>query len=119
MGAFVKGDVIVASFPFSDLTAAKKRPALVVATLTGDDVILFQITSQAVADSYALPLADRDCTSGGLRQACIFALIASLPVTAASLIGGNDRPHEKAGGARETGPDPHDLSRQQPIQQNA
>ena len=53
MGAFVKGDVIVASFPFSDLTAAKKRPALVVATLTGDDVILFQITSQAVADSYA------------------------------------------------------------------
>ena len=69
MGAFVKGDVVVAPFPFSDLSATKKRPALVVATPTGDDVILCQITSQAVADSYAVPLADRDFTSGGLRQA--------------------------------------------------
>jgi mRNA interferase MazF len=69
MGAFVKGDVVVAPFPFSDLSAAKKRPALVVATLTGDDVVLCQITSQAVADSYAVPLTDLDCTSGGLRQA--------------------------------------------------
>ena len=68
MGAFVKGDVVVAPFPFSDLSAAKKRPALIVATLTGNDVILCQITGQAVADSYALPLTDRDFTSGGLRQ---------------------------------------------------
>jgi mRNA interferase MazF len=69
MGAFVKGDVVVAPFPFSDLSAAKKRPALVIATLTGDDVILCQITSQAVADRYALPLVDSDFTSGSLRQA--------------------------------------------------
>ncbi|HUT93964.1 MAG TPA: type II toxin-antitoxin system PemK/MazF family toxin [Thermoguttaceae bacterium] len=69
MGAFVKGDVVVAPFPFSDLSSTKKRPALVVATLTGDDVILCQITSQAVADGYAVPLADHDFTSGGLRQA--------------------------------------------------
>ena len=52
MGAFVKGDVVVTPFPFSDLRAAKKRPALVVATLAGNDVIILcQITSQAVADS--------------------------------------------------------------------
>jgi mRNA interferase MazF len=69
MGTFVKGDVVVAPFPFSDLSAAKKRPALVVATLTGNDVILCQITSQVVADSYVVPLTDRDFTSGGLRQA--------------------------------------------------
>ncbi len=69
MGAFVKGDVVVAPFPFSDLSAAKKRPALVVATLTGDDVILCQVTSQAVSDRYAVPLADSDFASGGLRQA--------------------------------------------------
>jgi mRNA interferase MazF len=68
MGAFVTGDVVVAPFPFSDLSAAKKRPALVVATLTGNDVILCQITSRAVADSYAVPLTDSDFTSGGLRQ---------------------------------------------------
>lgn len=40
MGEFVKGDVVVAPFPFSDLSAAKKRSALVVAALTGDDVLL-------------------------------------------------------------------------------
>jgi mRNA interferase MazF len=69
MGAFVRGEVVVAPFPFSDLSATKKRPALVVATLAGDDVILCQITSQAVGDAYAVPLADGDFTSGGLRQA--------------------------------------------------
>jgi len=51
MGRFVKGDVVVTPFPFSDLQAVKRRPALVVATFTGDDVLLCQITSQAVFDS--------------------------------------------------------------------
>lgn len=68
MGRFVKGDVIVAPFPFSDLSAAKKRPALVVASLTGDDVILCQITSQAVCDAYAVSIADTDFASGSLHQ---------------------------------------------------
>jgi len=36
----VKGDVVVIPFPFSDLSQSKRRPALVVATLEGDDVIL-------------------------------------------------------------------------------
>ncbi len=69
MGAFVRGDVVVTPFPFSDLSAAKKRPALVVAALTGDDLILCQITSQAIGDRYAIPLSEGDFTSGGLRQA--------------------------------------------------
>jgi mRNA interferase MazF len=68
MGKFVKGDVVIVPFPFSDLSAATKRPALVVASLTGDDVILCQITSQAVADSYAIPIADTDFASGSLHQ---------------------------------------------------
>lgn len=68
MGTFVKGDVVIAPFPFSDLSAAKKRPALVVATLTGEDVILCQITSQATADRYAVALAESDFATGGLRQ---------------------------------------------------
>jgi mRNA interferase MazF len=41
MGRFIKGDVVVVPFPFSDLSASKRRPALVAATLgTGDDVVL-------------------------------------------------------------------------------
>jgi len=68
LGKFVKGDVVVVPFPFSDLSAAKKRPAFVVAALTGDDVILCQITSKTVRDSYAIALADTDFASGSLHQ---------------------------------------------------
>lgn len=68
MGSFVKGDVVVAPFPFSDLSAAKKRPALVVAVLAGNGVILCQITAQMAKDQYAIPLVDSDFTRGGLRQ---------------------------------------------------
>lgn len=68
MGTFVKGDVVVVPFPFSDLSTAKRRPALVIAALTGDDVILCQITSRAVADSYAIPITDSDFATGGLHQ---------------------------------------------------
>jgi mRNA interferase MazF len=39
MGRFIRGDVVVTPFPFSDLTASKKRPALVIAELKGDDII--------------------------------------------------------------------------------
>jgi mRNA interferase MazF len=46
MAGFVKGDVVIVPFPFSDLTQAKRRPALVVANLRGNDLILCQITSQ-------------------------------------------------------------------------
>jgi mRNA interferase MazF len=68
MGRFVKGDVVVAPFPFSDLSASKKRPALVIAALTGDDVVLCQITSRNVADSYAIAITNADFISGSLSQ---------------------------------------------------
>jgi len=68
MGGFVKGDVVVVPFPFSDLSATKRRPALVVAGLQGDDVILCQITSQGVADSYSVPVSASDFSSGGLNR---------------------------------------------------
>lgn len=69
MGAFVKGDVVVVPFPSSDLSQCKKRPALVVAPLAGDDVILCQITSTARADAYAIALPGADFERGTLRQA--------------------------------------------------
>lgn len=67
MAKFVKGNVVV-PFPFSDLSTAKRRPALVLAALQGDDLILCQITSKATKDAYAIPLEDQDFTEGGLRQ---------------------------------------------------
>jgi mRNA interferase MazF len=68
MATFVKGDVIIVPFPFSDLSQAKRRPALVVAKLTGNDLILCQITSQAVSDSYAIAVTNADFASGGLNK---------------------------------------------------
>jgi mRNA interferase MazF len=68
MGRFVKGDVVVVPFPFSDLSAAKKRPALVVAPLDGNDVILCQITSQSISDNYSVTLGTADFSGGGLKH---------------------------------------------------
>jgi len=68
MAGFVKGDVVIVPFPFSDLTQIKRRPALVIATLQGDDLILCQITSQFVADVYAIQLNNSDFNSGRLNQ---------------------------------------------------
>jgi len=39
MAKFVKDDVVVVPVPFSDFTQAKRRPALVVVDLEGDDII--------------------------------------------------------------------------------
>ncbi len=68
MGRFVKGDVVVLPFPYSDLSATKKRPALVVASLDGADVILCQITSQSISDRYGLQLNTIDFVGGGLKH---------------------------------------------------
>ena len=68
MARFVKGDVVIVPFPFSDLTQAKRRPALILAELEGDDCILCQITSQRIRDQYAIELDDADFESGGLKQ---------------------------------------------------
>jgi mRNA interferase MazF len=68
VGAFVKGDVVILPFPFSDLSGARRRPALVVAELSGDDLIVCQITEQSRFDSYSIPLNPGDFASGGLNQ---------------------------------------------------
>lgn len=66
MARFVKGDVVVIPFPFSDLSGNKKRPALVLADLPGDDIILCQITSQQNNDKFAIALNLTDFASGSL-----------------------------------------------------
>lgn len=68
MEKLVKGDVVVVPFPFSDLSQSKRRPALVIAPLEGDDAILCQITSKTVKDTYAIPINDTDFSSGSLKQ---------------------------------------------------
>jgi mRNA interferase MazF len=67
MAKFVKGEVVVIPFPFSDLSGSKRRPAFVLADLPGDDIILCQITSQnSPRDPFAIPLEAADFKSGSL-----------------------------------------------------
>jgi mRNA interferase MazF len=67
MGKPVIGEVVVLPFPQTDLQAGKRRPALVVADLAGEDLILCQITTQSRRDSYSVPLAITDFERGRLN----------------------------------------------------
>jgi len=68
MERFVKGEIVVTSFPFSDLSGFRKRPALVIADLQGDDIILCQITGEKREDNYSIVLKDSDFEKTGLKR---------------------------------------------------
>lgn len=68
MEKFIKGDVVVIPFPYSDLTNAKRRPALVLAESSLGDLILCQITSQEFKDSCSITLSDIDFANGNLNK---------------------------------------------------
>jgi len=68
MGKPLVGEVVVLPFPQTDLQAGKRRPALVVASLNGDDLILCQITSQFRSDGYSVSLTVADFERGRLAK---------------------------------------------------
>ena len=67
MVAPAAGSVVLVPFPFSDLSHAKLRPAVVLADAGRGDWILGQITSKPYADSGAVPLRDAEFSQGSLR----------------------------------------------------
>lgn len=66
MGKPVAGEVVVLPVPQTNLQAGKRRPALVVADLPGDDLILCQITSQHRSDGFPISLTAADFERGRL-----------------------------------------------------
>jgi len=60
MEIFVKGDIVVLPFAYSDLSSSKKRQAMVRVDLKGEDIILCQITSKFIKDNYAIALNNSD-----------------------------------------------------------
>lgn len=85
MGAPAVGQVVLVPFPFSDLSRAKLRPAIVLADAGREDWILCQVTSNPYGDERAVALADGDFKSGSLRVAS-FARPGKLFTANASLI---------------------------------
>jgi mRNA interferase MazF len=66
MGKPVAGEIVIVPFPQTNLQIGERRPALVVADIAGNDLILCQITSQAHSDGYSIPLRKTDFDHGNL-----------------------------------------------------
>lgn len=68
MVAPAAGTVVLVPFPFSDLSQAKLRPAVVLAHAGRGDWILCQVTSNPYGDPRAVPLVEASFASGSLRS---------------------------------------------------
>jgi mRNA interferase MazF len=70
--SYRRGDIVLVSFPFTDLTFAKRRPALVVSpdifNEINEDLILLAVTSQLSPFPHSIPVLPGDCEEGALPQ---------------------------------------------------
>lgn len=62
------GSVFLVRFPFSDLSASKLRPAVVLATVDRGDWILCQVTSNPYSDLQAIEITGADFSVGTLER---------------------------------------------------
>ena len=67
MVALSAGAIVLVPFPFSDLSQAKLRPAVVLADAGRGDWVLSQVTSKPYGDPRSILLVDADFASGSLR----------------------------------------------------
>lgn len=83
---YQSGDVILVPFPFSNLTATKVRPAIVVSSrlyhATEPDLIIAAVTSQLRAATSQLDYVLRDWQQAGLQRPSAFKpVVATLEPT--------------------------------------
>lgn len=67
MEEFVKGDIVVLEFPFSNLIRAKRRPSLVIKVPRGEDILVCQITGKSCEKSVEIPIKIEDFYNGSLQ----------------------------------------------------
>ncbi len=66
MGKFTVGSVVLVTFPFSNLQGQKVRPALILANVEFDNIILCQITSKPYSSKIAIRIESSDFADGSL-----------------------------------------------------
>lgn len=79
---FKQGDIILTKFPFSNLTDAKLRPAIVISNNNlnkGNDFVCLQITSKQFDDGYFFKLEEKQLQTplkldSGIRLQKIFTV---------------------------------------------
>ena len=86
MGSFTVGPVVLVRFPVSDLSGAKMRPAVVLASSGNADWILCQITSDPYADENATGIDDTSFVDGALQTRSFFVQASFLLVMRRSLL---------------------------------
>lgn len=64
----MRGDIVIFTFPHSDLTTGYPRPTLILKKLGGDDAICCLVTLQTTDSPYAIPLSQVDIISGYLKN---------------------------------------------------
>ena len=58
MSNFNTGEVVLMLFPFSGLSGARRRPALVLIDTGDEDIVVARITSQTVRDTFDVELME-------------------------------------------------------------
>ena len=70
-----QGDIVLVSFPFTDLTSSKRRPALIISpdsfNAAGEDLVLAAKTSHITDDPNAVQLSSVDFSGGWLPKKSI------------------------------------------------
>lgn len=66
MERFVKGDLVVISYPSFDFKTTKKRPAVIIAT-TKRGAILCPITTKIISQIEQINLTNKDLSEGKLK----------------------------------------------------
>ena len=72
---YKQGEIVLVPFPYSDLSASKRRPALVVSNNLYNsrfpDTVVCVITSNLYKDNFSIELNDNDLQSGILPETSV------------------------------------------------
>jgi mRNA interferase MazF len=81
---------VLVSFPFTDLTSTKRRPALVVSPDSfnelNEDLILAAVTSQVTNSPHSVPVAPTDCQDGSLPKESFVKLTKVFTISSALIV---------------------------------
>ncbi len=58
METYLPSEIVLVSFPFSDSTETRRRPALVLLDTGDDDILVARVTSQAVRVQFDIGIED-------------------------------------------------------------
>ncbi len=88
--SYRRGDIVLVSFPFTDLTFAKRRPALVVSpdifNELNQDLIPLAVTSQLSPSPYSISVLPGDCEEGVLPRESMVKLTKVFTLSSALVV---------------------------------